>query len=114
MAKHRLTVADWQTIRRALNDAMEDRASFADAYGNVGPEAEKALDQVRRYERLHEKLFGRASQRRKDIARFAAMPSAPITELLARYRTPLPPEQRPDGHPHDEPDHASAEQPPDH
>lgn len=84
----RLTERDRKTIRRALNDAMDDRASFAGAYGYVGPEAEGALAQVREYERLHVKMFGEASYRAREIERMKQIPRVSITELTARKPEP--------------------------
>lgn len=79
-----LTDKDWETIRRALNDAMEDRASFADSYGGNGPEVVAALNLVKRYEKLHQKLFGSRSQRQQLIDADASHPTVSIFELMDR------------------------------
>jgi hypothetical protein len=79
----RLTKKDVQTIRRALNDAMDERDSFAAAYEYRGPEAEAAMQRVRDYEALHVKLFGQPSARAAEIKRLAACPTIPITSLMA-------------------------------
>jgi ActR/RegA family two-component response regulator len=77
-----LTLTDWQTMRRALNDAMNDRASYADTWVTDAPEAIQARQQVATYETLHVKLFGEASARQMQIERFATMPTISITEMI--------------------------------
>lgn len=70
-----------QTIRSALNRAMEDRDSYADAYGRQGPEAEEALKLVREYEALHVKVFGEPSFRQSEIERLKTIPTKTIQEI---------------------------------
>lgn len=88
--KPRLTDTDWKLLRRALNDAMDERDSYADAWAQGTPERAEALEYVRRYEALHRKLFGDDSLRQKDMDRFAAMPTVPISELMAGKKGILP------------------------
>lgn len=79
----RLTKKDWQTIARALNHAMDERDSFADAYSYTGPEAERAMENVREFEALHQKLFGGPSARQQDLEAYAATPTISLFELAA-------------------------------
>lgn len=82
---HRVQLSrrDIETISRALNYAIGDRESFADAYGRKGPEANAALADIDRFEKLHIKLLGRPSAR----ASFAAMIEAE-SSVFIQYITP--------------------------
>lgn len=77
----RLTAADRKTIRRALNDAISDRSSYADAWPANAPERAAALKLVERYEALHRKMFGEASHRRQVDEALANTPTTSIFEL---------------------------------
>lgn len=77
----KLTEEDLNTIRFALNYAIDERESFAEAYHRTGQEAELALSNVKRFEELHKKIFGEASgvQQRKDY--FNSLTSVSLHEL---------------------------------
>lgn len=62
-----LTADDMRTIRSAINYAMDERDSYADAFGYKGPEAERAMATMRRFEALHVKLFGEPSAFQQEI-----------------------------------------------
>jgi hypothetical protein len=68
-------------IRSALNRALHDRASYADAYGGVGPEAEAAWALMARYETFHYQFFGEPSQFVKDADALHNAPTISIFEL---------------------------------
>lgn len=76
-----LTRKDVQTIRSALNRAIDERLSLADAYSNQGPEAEEALALVSRYEKLHAKIFGEPSDHVRHEAYLKAQPMKTIQEI---------------------------------
>lgn len=69
----RLTPEDRHTIRMALNYAAEDREGLAAAYSGVGEQAENAMLLVRRFEKLHEKMFGEKSHRQSEKDRFSKL-----------------------------------------
>lgn len=80
--RRRLTETDWRTIRRALNDAMDERASYAEAWGADTTEGSTAAEKVKQYEALHQKLFGEASARQQQLDEDDATPSVSIFELM--------------------------------
>jgi len=57
---------------------------MADAYNNVGPEADEATAQAAKYEKLHVRIFGKPSRRTEINKKYAAMPSVSIHELRNR------------------------------
>jgi hypothetical protein len=77
----KLTEEDLNTIRFALNCAIEERESFAEAYSNVGPEAERALSNVKRFEKLHKKLFNEASTVQQSKEYFNSLTKVSLHEL---------------------------------
>lgn len=76
-----LTRRDMETIRRALNSAMTDRESYADAWGGRTPEGREALADIVRFEKLHAKLFGRKSARQEFADKIAAGKGVSIHDL---------------------------------
>lgn len=80
----RLTQADRKIIRSALNDAMRDRDTFADAYSRKGPEAERAIAQVAAYEALHVRMFGYHSAAAQQAIEDATCEKVSIFSLNAR------------------------------
>ena len=83
MAKS-LTKADLVTIAQALNHAIDERDSLADAYAHTGPEAQKAAAAVKAFEALYVKLFGEPSGRQRDIDDLAKVPLVTIYEISKR------------------------------
>lgn len=81
MGEAKLTARDMETIRRALNSAMTDREGMADAYSYTGPEAQEAMADVARFEKLHVKLFGCPSARQQLAEKIAAGKSVSIHNL---------------------------------
>lgn len=80
---------DLDTIRIALNCAIDERDGYADAYNNKGPDAKRAIALVTRFEKLHVKMFGCETARKTMHREMAAMSRINIHEL----GLPPPPEQ---------------------
>lgn len=78
----KLTKADLKTIRFALNCAIDERDSYAEAYSRTGPIAEEASAAVKRFERLHRKLFGEQSANQKLQEDMAAQPAVSIFQIM--------------------------------
>ncbi len=78
--KRKLTESDWVTLASALNRAMDERASYADAWQD-GRARRAALAQVKKYEALHRKIFGGPSSRQTDLDALAACPTVSIFDM---------------------------------
>jgi hypothetical protein len=79
-----ITATDLQIIRSALNRAIEERESYADAYSRRGPEAERALAMVAMYEKLHVKLFGEPSAVEQEREKIRNTPAVSIFDISGR------------------------------
>lgn len=79
----RLTKADRETIRVALNYAIVERDGLAEAYSRVGPEADRAAALVARFEALHVKMFGEPSHEARFREECASMPVVSIATLMS-------------------------------
>lgn len=88
MATIKLTAKDLRLIRSALDHAIVERESFADAYNNQGPEGCGALKLVEQFEALHVKLFGTPSGPAQDKAVYAAMERVPLNKLVEAQSVP--------------------------
>lgn len=78
MANKPLTSGELATLASALNRAMDDRQGFAECNAPGTPEHKAALALVRKYERLHVRIFGRPSGRATMIKAMNAVPSKSI------------------------------------
>ena len=82
----RLTKADWQLIREALNYALEDRASYREAWSGVRDDEGKAVqadcdDLKKRVEAFSQKHLGKATDYKIRNDELAAMPLVSIHDL---------------------------------
>lgn len=84
MTRPRLTDADWQTIRQALNHAIEERESYADAVFNDPVHHKRAVNACKKFEALHVKMFGEPSSVAKQAAADAVAPTISLFDLVRR------------------------------
>lgn len=82
----RLTKADWQLIREALNYALEDRSSYRDAWRHVRDEEGKQVradcdDFKNRVEAFSKKHLGKATDYQLKNDRIAASPFVSLSEV---------------------------------
>lgn len=87
----RLSKADWQLIREALNHAVEERDSYRDSVAGSNDEsdiasAKRCDDFIRRAEAFSQKHFGKATDVRIANDRLAALPSVSIFTLAEELK----------------------------
>ncbi len=88
----RLNKADWQLIREALNFALEDRASYRDAWaGLADSEAKKVRadcdDFKKRAEAFSQKHFSKPTDYKIRNDEFDAMPLVSINDVMRSSRS---------------------------
>lgn len=85
MAKPHLTATDMRTIRTAISYAVQERESYMDAIRDSDPVVyARAAALVKRFETLHDKLFGEPSDHAQQKAQDAAAPTVSIFEIMKR------------------------------
>lgn len=82
LPRKKLTKADWRTIAYALNCAIQERDSYADAWGK-GKEADRALKAVKQFKAVHLKIFGERSAIELADERLAVCDKISIFDLMA-------------------------------